>query len=117
MSITIPLRASLANYEFNTTINEVTYAFSMRWNARDSAWYMDILEVDQTPVVYGVKIVLGTYLGRTTNHPLFRSGVMTVTDTTGVGREAGFDDIGSRVVVQWYSNAEVVFYTSSALVS
>jgi len=114
MPFALPLVASIPNYRFSTTIDNITYLIDARWNTRDNAWYLDFLEDDETPIVNGVKIVLGMYLGRWVNHILFNTGVFVATDTSGKGREATLDDLGTRVVVQRYSAAEVVLFQFSS---
>lgn len=108
MIVEIPFQPSIGLYRFGTPIDDSSYVFDVRWNSRDAAWYFDVREADLTPIVYGVKIVLGTYLGRRKNHRLFRRGVMVATDTTGQGREATFDDLGARVVVRWIPQTDLL---------
>jgi hypothetical protein len=100
-SLEIPLVPSIGSYRFGTAIDTVPYLFDVRWNTRDQAWYLDVLETDETPIVRGVKIVLGAYLGRRSNHPLFKNGVLVASDTSGATRDATFDDLGTRVKLQY----------------
>jgi len=108
MATAIPLHPSVPNYQLSTTIDGVPYVFDMRWNDRDSAWYFDLLTESDVPIIRGVKVVLGTYLGRRSVHQFFRDGVLVVTDMTGSGREAGLDDLGARVQMVRYSALEVI---------
>lgn len=123
MAIVLPLEPSIPSYRRGTTINGIPYWFDLRWNARDKAydadgnaltdgaWYMSCYEIDLVPVFEGVKVVLGTYLGRRVDHPLTRQGVLVAVDTSGERRDAGLDDLGglgSRVQVRWYSQLEIV---------
>lgn len=103
----LPLEPSNPNYEFTTSIDSVPYQFRFRWNSRASAWFMDIREQDDTPIVLGVKVVLGTSLGRRSTHPLFSSGAFRAIDTTNKGLEATLDDLGSRVEIRYFSVVEV----------
>lgn len=102
----LPFVPGLGAYRFSTQIESVEYAFDVRWNARAAAWYFDVLEQDGTPIAYGIKIVLGAYLGKIVIHRLFRTGVMVAIDTTRASREATFDDLGTRVEVRWFPLAE-----------
>ncbi len=108
MATFIPFVPGMVNYRLVTTIDGVTYIFDTRWNARDAAWYFDLLEEDETPIIYGVKVVLGTYLGRRSTHSFFRGGVLAAWDTSGQDLDAGIDDLGSRVQLVHYSALEVV---------
>lgn len=100
-SIQIPLVPSVGSYRFATVITTTAYIFDVRWNTRDAAWYMDVLEVDETPIIRGIKLVLGVYLGRRSNHTLFLNGVFTLSDTSGAKADATFDDLGVRVLLQY----------------
>lgn len=108
MALLIPFQPSIPFYRFSTTIENVEYVFDARWNGRDSAWYFDVSGVDNTPIVSGVKVVLGTYLGRTVDHPLFRDGVIVAVDTSDAGLDASFDDLGTRVQVMRLTLDEVL---------
>lgn len=102
--------------ELVTTIDDVPYVFRLYWNprdrdgaaGRDGAWYFDVSEVDGTSVAAGVKIVLGTFLARATRHPLTRKGALLAYDTTRSGKEAGWTDLGWRVLVLWVPEDEIV---------
>lgn len=102
-AIEIPFQPSIGVYRFGCAILGRQYIFDVRWNARDNdgegAWYFDVLEIDQTPILRGVKIVLGAYMGRSSNHRLFREGVLVAADLSGQEREASFDDLGTRVSI------------------
>jgi hypothetical protein len=113
----LPLVPSVGLYNFDTDIGDRSYRFDVRWNSRDNfdaaagvargAWYFEVSEIGVGRIACGVKIVLGTYLGRRVNHPLFREGVLVAVDTSGEGRDATFDDLGTRVVVKHYTSVEI----------
>jgi len=102
--------AAVPNYSVLVPIDNDQYRFDLRWNARAEAWYFDCFESDErTPIITGVKIVLGTYLGRRSPHRLFRTGVFVARDLSGQRQDAGFDDLGRRVVVVRYPQRDVQF--------
>ncbi len=98
---TIPLQPSVADYTMGVTIDGTHYLMHVYWNDRDSAWYFDMLASDETPIIQGVKIMLGVYLGRSAGVPPFSNGVLGVYDTSGQMKDAGFDDLGARVQMKW----------------
>jgi hypothetical protein len=106
MPVTIPFSPSIGNYRFGCTIGSSPYLFDVVWNARDGAWYFDLLSADQTQIYTSIKIVIGTALGRLCVNPAFPSGVFEAIDLSGAGLDAGFDDLGTRVVVYYYTAAE-----------
>lgn len=97
----LPLLPSVPNYEFTTTLNNVPYVCAVRWNSRDSAWFMDLLNTDDTPIVQGMKLVLGTIIGARSASELM-PGCFVVRDTSNTMRDAGYDDIGEGQRVQVY---------------
>lgn len=114
MPIVIPVQpgdvVGSADYRLGTTIESTAYLIDMHWNRREDRWYLSLLEIDETPIVSGVKVVLGVVLGRRSAHPLFRRGALVAVDLerTGPGRgvEAGWADLGRRVVLRWYDAEE-----------
>lgn len=118
MALLIPFTATNRIVKFSTTLGTTQYGFRARWNARDNldpatgvprgAWYFDVSGDNGDTIATGIKIVLGAYLGRQFNHPLFRNSVLVAVDLSGKSREAGIDDLGTRVVVMQLSTAEVL---------
>ena len=111
----LPLIPSVAEYEFDTVLDESVYYLRVIWNARDAAWYLDIYDEDRQPVMYGVKVVLGTNLGRTCDHPLTRRGALIAIDRSGQNADATFDDLGTRVAVLHLTSTEMAGAIVAAL--
>jgi len=103
----LPLVPSLPNYRFTTTLDGTSFVFDVRWNARDEAWYMDISDALASPIALGMKVVLGTLLGSRVSDARFPAGIFFAADLSNQGLDAGFDDLGARVVVQYISNTEL----------
>src|SRR5678815_5091976 len=99
MPILLPFRPSIPQYRFRTAILGAEYRFDVRFNTRVDLYFVDISDVKSVPIVAGVPIVLGAFLGRNSGHTLFQSGVLLARDTTQSGREARFADLGDRVQV------------------
>lgn len=105
----LPLVPSIAFQEFDTVLETTPFTIKVRWNTRDAAWYFDLLDANQDPIVSGIKIMLGTALGARTTDPRM-PGVFVAADL-GAGnnndeRDATFDDLGTRVVVYYYPFTE-----------
>lgn len=118
MALVIPFSAENPINKFSTTLDGIQYGFRARWNSRDNfdpltntnagAWYVDISDDTGEPIATGVKVVLGAFLGRQFNHPLFRDGALVAVDLSGAGREATIDDFGARVQVMRISAVEIL---------
>ena len=108
MAVLLPLEPSNGLYQVTTSLYGTTVILDVRWNSRDNAYYMDISSSLGTPIATGLKIVLGTYIGRQVNHPIFTNGVLLAVDNSGQGQDAGFDDLGGRISVWYYSASELL---------
>ncbi len=113
MAQDIPITPGDPWQEITTQIDEgdgtvSTYVFELKWNVRDSSWYLNLSEQDGTPIVHGARCVLGMYLGRRSRHPFFKKGVLVCVDTTREGREATLDDFGARVQLRRYTAQDVI---------
>jgi hypothetical protein len=84
-------------------LSGVQYIFDVRWNARDAAWYFDLLAEDETPIRSGIKIVLGTSLGSSSTAAFFQNNILVAVDLSNGGRDAELDDLGTRVRLLWSS--------------
>lgn len=112
MVATIPFRPSDNNYRLVVPFDNVVTIIDTRWNERDGAWYIDFRQEDETPIALGVKIVLGVNLGRRSTHDFFKTQVFVPFDTSGSGKDARFDELGARVIVQRLTIADVLLGTS-----
>lgn len=95
----LPFEPSTPNYRVATTLGELVFIFDVRWNTRDAAWYLDIRSVDETLIAAGIKVVLGTLLGKRYTSPLLPDGILFAADLAGTGVDPGLDDLGDRVRV------------------
>lgn len=103
--ILIPFQPSVPSYRMSVAIEATNFVLDVYYNERDSAWYFDLLDSEESPIISGVKVVLGTPLLRTVDERA-PGGVWIAHDTTNSGVEAGLDDLGGRVVVEYYTEAE-----------
>ena len=89
-----------------TILDSVVYIFDVHWNERDGAWYFDLLSNDETMLRAGVKVVLGTVLGFNSGADM-PTGLLIARDRTNAGIDAGLDDLGGRVVVDYWTVEEI----------
>jgi len=107
MSTQLPFIPSEFNFRVNTVLEGTEFIFDVRWNGRDSAWYMDLLDVDGDLIRAGMKIALGSPMGIRVADARFPDGLFSPSDLSNSGVDAGFDDLGVRVVVFFFTNAEL----------
>lgn len=108
MAEAIPFQPSVPYQSLECTVDGVTRIFEARWNTRDDSWYLNVLEVDEVPILMGIKLRLGVEMGRTCTHPLFGSGAraLVAIDFSGKIQEAGLDDLGTRVAVVYFNERD-----------
>lgn len=104
MILELPVTSDAAQ-TFVTQLGEVKYQFDVIYNDRSGVWTMTITEfVSQAIIISGLPIVLGQPLLEPYN---FGIGELIVSDTSESSRDAGPDDLGTRVKVYWLSPDEV----------
>lgn len=108
MPVLIPFQPSENNYRLVVPIDGLVYLLDARWNTVDNAWYFDMYEEDESPVMINVKVLLGVRIGRVNAHPFLDTHVISVLDTSSTSTEAGFGDLGGRVQVVVTSAGEVI---------
>lgn len=107
MPVQLPFDSEDPFYRVGATLDDITYVFDVYWNGRDAAWYFDILDTSEIPIRSGVKIALGTPLNLRSSDPRRPTGLLTAVDLSGAGKDAGIDDLGARVVVMYFTLAEI----------
>lgn len=102
MSQILPFVPSVTPQLFTTQLGDTQYGFDVRWNDRDSAWYINVLTENGELIRASLKIVLGGALGHREVDPRWPPGVLVPLDTTNSGVDAGFEDLGTRVLVYFF---------------
>jgi hypothetical protein len=106
----LPTFAGLYHYGYLVDLDRdgVRRRVEIRHNPRDTqgttdgAWYLDLLSIDGTALVRGVKLALGrNKLARYKYREGMPAGDLHVVDSSGQGHECGRDELGARVVLQW----------------
>ena len=112
-AVILPCKPSIGIYTVGTTLLGDDYTFKFAWNEREDgdvgAWRMSIYDANNTTITAGVKVVLGAFLGSHIDHPLFKNGVLFAVDLSGDEMDAGFADLGARVVIQYVPVMELIY--------
>ena len=107
MSQEIPLRPASPSYNQSITLDETPIQLSIRWNGRDGAWYLDIMDQAGNNLILGIKIVTGWELiGRFTN-PALPPGRLLVVDLDDQKVEPDRDDLGSSIILVYFTESEL----------
>ena len=98
----------LSRYVQRTRLGRRDYLLTFDWNGRDNHWYLSIALEDQTPVVSGVKLVVGTPLLRSVPGVNRPEGDILAIDTTGKHGDPTLETLGSSVLLMYVDPTDVV---------
>jgi hypothetical protein len=105
----LPIAPGVTEQRFATALGDGDFVFRVLWNHRDESWYLDAYEEDGvTAIFHGAKIVLGAHIARVHRHPLLVRGAFIAVDTSHARTDAGFFDLGTRVLVLYVTEVELV---------
>lgn len=96
-------------YEQITFLDGREYIMRFMWNARASAWYLDVSDQDGLPIVNGVRLVCGIPLAREVVGD-FRMwpGTLLCTSATQDDSDPGLLDLGSRCILIYDDGQAIV---------
>lgn len=103
----LPVTADSPRYQFTTSLENTTFTFVFKWNERDGAWYMSLLDGDGVPILTGRRIVINFPLLARVVDARRPAGELIAIDTTNSKTEPGRDDFGKRVLLLYYEAADL----------
>mgnify|MGYP000964135267 CR=1 FL=1 len=104
----LPVIPGVSPQRFSVALGNAVYLFDLRWNPRDECWFLDAFDEDGTAIFHGAKVVLGSHVGRLHRHRLTADGALIAADTSGRLADAGFEDLGRRVLLVYVPADELV---------
>jgi hypothetical protein len=99
----------VASYVENVLLEKLYYRLQFDWNDRAFRWYMtlydstNVLIVGSLPVLIRVPLLRGT-----TTDQRRPPGDFIALDTSGYDIEAGFNDLGSRVLLGYVPSTDYI---------
>lgn len=108
MSLIIPLRGDIPYYDFQVTLEGVTYTMEVRWNVRLQAPFLAIFDAQgTTPILVGLRMVVNWPLGAYNTGRGLPGNLMLI-DTSNQNREVvSMEDLGKRCQLLYFSSAEL----------
>lgn len=96
-AIVIPWPGEFSSFEQTVTLDGRLFRLHARWNTSHEYWSMDIIDDEDSPLVTGLKIVLGVELLNRYNDPRLPPGRLLAVDMSGAVTRIGRNDLGDRV--------------------
>jgi len=106
MSVVIPFFNQLSNFREEIILDNISFLFDFNWNERAEQWSMAILQPDETPIMYGIKLVLGYSLFDQFEYLGLPPGELFCVDTTDSEIEVNRNNIGDTVELVYIPEAE-----------
>lgn len=107
MSVQIPLPADSDHFDFTVELDGVTYGFEWLWSYRDAAWYFSVNDVNGNVIVSHRKAVVTFPLLERFRREDLPPGTLLLQDTSRQLRDPTLTDLGSRVLLYYYSPGEL----------
>lgn len=107
MPVNLPLLVDTPYFDVEAQLDGVLYAFTFRWNARDGQWTFDLADSDRDPIASGIAVVVDFPLARRCADARMPPGAFFAVDTTGGQVDPGETDLGRRVVIVYFTGAEL----------
>jgi hypothetical protein len=96
----VPTFVDADDYQFNVSLENVTYGMQFTWNDRDSRWFMNFLDSSGNILVGSIPLVLSWPLLRQYKYNLsLPPGTLYILDTNDTGQEPGRYDLGTRCLL------------------
>ncbi len=107
MPVIIPVFPGEPLYKERVRLEGKDYSFKFDWNNREQRFYMSIRDLEETPLLTGIKIISNWLL--LANHhfnPDLPPGQLIAIDLESGGEPPTFRDFGTRVRLFYYASDE-----------
>lgn len=88
-------------------LDGLNFTFAFEWNDRSSQWTFSISDQDLNPLVHGVPVSVGIPLLNRHRDERLPLGFLEAIDTSDLGLDPGFNDLGQRVQLAYTPAAEI----------
>ena len=95
-------------YEQTVTLDGADYLLRFMWCERERRWYMDLETLDGTALATAIKVVADRNLFERLTDDVRPMGELWSVDRTGTGGDPDLRDLGSRVVLYYIDEADLV---------
>lgn len=107
MSEVIPFFTQFANFREEVILDNISFLFDFTFNERSGQWNLSILQTDETPIMFGIKLVLAYSLFDQFVHLALPPGELFCIDTTEQEIEVNRTNLGDTIELVYIPEAEV----------
>jgi hypothetical protein len=85
-----------------TQLDGIQYTFEFVWSARETCWYLNLLDQSENQLAMGLRLNVSWPLLRRFKNPALPQGILICIDTTGSGTDIQAPaDLGQRVLLEY----------------
>lgn len=107
MILEVPLPKNVPAFVQQTQLDGQTYNLRVHWNEREGSFYLELGDVDGDPIVASRKLVPDWPLIFRVRDDRRPPGELLMVDLTGSGIPPQLDELGERVVLLYFDQAEM----------
>jgi len=85
------------------SIDGIYYKLAFKWNTRDTCWLLDFLDINDSPIMIGIKLIINYELILLHAMPVMPLGILYLIDLSGSYEPCGFEDLGGRCKLHYLS--------------
>lgn len=111
----LPINQEGPHFGFTTELDQVSYGCTFRWNDRDDCWRLDFADGNGDPIISGRKVLTSQSLLASSSDPRLPKGVLVAIDSGGQNLNPGFEDLGRRVQLVYFSADELAALAAAAV--
>lgn len=95
--------AGASHWKQRTALDGTDYILVFEWLQRDGHWLLHVLDLQESPIASGLKLVTNWPLLRGVTDPRRPPGNLFVWDALGLDDDPTFDGLGTRFVLAYAS--------------
>lgn len=107
----VPANPNLINnvwqpcFEEVVSIDGIYYKFRFQWNSRDTCWLLNISDINDSPLICGIKLVINYELIRQYAALIMPKGYLFLLDLSGTDLPCDFESLGTRCKLYYIENS------------
>ena len=93
-------------YDYQIALDDITYRINLQWRERQESWYLTLFGSNDETMFSGVRMTIDTPLGWRLTGRKIETGFLILLDTESTKESCGYEDLGRRCQLMYFSNSE-----------
>lgn len=105
-TLKLPVTVSEPHQSVLVELDGELFRLLIRWSQREEAWYLSVADVEDEPIVSGIKVVVNTPLLRRVVDERAPAGIIMALDVTGELGDPNLDALGDTIPLVYIESEE-----------